>query len=388
MVQEMRHPKSLDFKNERKVMHLRGKGLSFKKIATLVRNLQKRPTTKEMCRQVSKDFSPRLGRRPYQYANCGRTAKKMTQQTKSFLVKKVREHRNKRVCTSTFLQRLAKKELGLTLDASHIRKALREKGYFWLARKQLRKYNKKDRALRYDFAKRIADLTPAEACKRLRFAMDGVVLTRPPTDEVDRANYCSTGDTHVYMKRIETKLKSLTTGKDKYQHQVPPDRIVPLWGGISVHGFAPVTWHKQRKLNGVDWTKVLVAGALKRAIESLKPDVPGLRHILCDNESFLRCKAAKPVYKAQKMKLMKLPPRSPDLNPVERFWGWLRKALLSMDLKDLHEKRPVPGKVAYRERIRRLLKTKRAQTVAANYARSWHGVCKLVVKNKGGASGK
>jgi len=90
----------------------------------------------------------------------------------------------------------------------------------------------------------------------------------------------------------------------------------------------------------------------------------------------------------QKIMLMKLPPRPPDLNPVERFWGWLRKALLRMDLTDLQEKRPVPGKLAYKERIRRLLKTKRAQTAAANYARSWHGVCKLVVKSKGGASGK
>ena len=90
----------------------------------------------------------------------------------------------------------------------------------------------------------------------------------------------------------------------------------------------------------------------------------------------------------QKIMLMKLPPRPPDLNPVERFWGWLRKALLRMDLTDLQEKRPVPGKLAYKERIRRLLKTKRAQTAAANYARSWHGVCKLGVKNKGGASGK
>ena len=388
MVQEMRHPKSLDFKNERRVLHLRDKGLPFHEIATKVKNLQNQPTTKNVCQRVAKDFSTRLGRRPYQYAKCGRTAKKMTEQTKSFLVKKVRQHRNKRVCTSTFLQRLAKRELGLTLDASHIRKALREKGYFWLPRKQLRKYNKKDRALRYDFAKPIADLTPAEASKRLHFAMDGVVLTKPPTDEADRTNYCATGDTHVYMKRAETKLKSLTSGKDKYQHQVPPDQVLPLWGGISAHGFSTVTWHKRRKLNGAEWTKVLVAGKLKQAVESLKPNVPGRRHILCDNETFLRCKEAKLLYKAQKMDLMKLPPRSPDLNPVERFWGWLRKALLCMDLRDLQEQRPVPGKLAYKERVRRLLKTKRAQTVAANYARSWHGVCKLVAKNKGGASGK
>eukprot|EP00973_Karenia_brevis_P074614 10369420-Karenia_brevis.AAC.1 len=58
------------------------------------------------------------------------------------------------------------------------------------------------------------------------------------------------------------------------------------------------------------------------------------------------------------------------------------------DLEDLRAGRPVPGKTAYKERIRRLLKTKRAQKAAANYAKSWRGVCKLIVKNKGHAVGK
>ena len=51
-------------------------------------------------------------------------------------------------------------------------------------------------------------------------------------------------------------------------------------------------------------------------------------------------------------------------------------------------KRPVPGKFAYKERVRRLLRTKKAQTAAANFAKSWRSVCMLVVKNKGDASGK
>ena len=80
--------------------------------------------------------------------------------------------------------------------------------------------------------------------------------------------------------------------------------------------------------------------------------------------------------------------RSPDLNPIERFWAWLRKALLHMDMADLKAGRAVPGKTAYKERVRRLLKTARAQKAAANHAKSWRKTCQIVVKRKGGASGK
>ena len=47
-----------------------------------------------------------------------------------------------------------------------------------------------------------------------------------------------------------------------------------------------------------------------------------------------------------------------------------------------------PGKTAYKERVRRLLKTARAQKAAANHAKSWRKTCQIVVKRKGGASGK
>ena len=46
-------------------------------------------------------------------------------------------------------------------------------------------------------------------------------------------------------------------------------------------------------------------------------------------------------------------PKSPDLNPVEMFWGWLRKKLRSMDLEDLRKKRRPLGKTAYTARVNR-----------------------------------
>ena len=79
-------------------------------------------------------------------------------------------------------------------------------------------------------------------------------------------------------------------------------------------------------------------------------------------------------------------PGSPDLNPVERFWAWLRTALRQLDLQDAVAKRPVLGKAAYKERIKRICKSKRAQRVAVNIAGGLKKVCLEVVANKGAAS--
>ena len=86
------------------------------------------------------------------------------------------------------------------------------------------------------------------------------------------------------------------------------------------------------------------------------------------------------------MNLWKIPKHSHDLNPVERFWSWLKKKLRAMDLADCVANRPVLGKTAYKQRIRAVLKTKKAQQVATNCAVSLKKVCKEVVKLKGAAS--
>ena len=59
--------------------------------------------------------------------------------------------------------------------------------------------------------------------------------------------------------------------------------------------------------------------------------------------------------------------KSPDLNPVEKFWGWARKRLHKMDLVDISAGRVVPGQTAYKERIRRLLASPIAQQKARNF---------------------
>jgi hypothetical protein len=84
--------------------------------------------------------------------------------------------------------------------------------------------------------------------------------------------------------------------------------------------------------------------------------------------------------------LWKIPAKSPDFNPVEKFWAWLRKKLRSMDLAVAIAKRPILGKMMYKEQVRRLVKTRKAQTVASNCAQGLRRVCKEVIRKKGHAT--
>ena len=79
-------------------------------------------------------------------------------------------------------------------------------------------------------------------------------------------------------------------------------------------------------------------------------------------------------------------PASPDLNPVEMFWAWLRRKLRLMDLKDLRDKNRPLGKTAYTMRAKRVIKSQKAQTVAKNIAGRFRKACKQVSDRRGAAA--
>ena len=79
-------------------------------------------------------------------------------------------------------------------------------------------------------------------------------------------------------------------------------------------------------------------------------------------------------------------PRSPDLNPVEKFWSWLRRRLQALDDDDLRRGRPPLGKKEYKQRVRRVCRSRRAQQVAAACASGLHKVCREVIAKKGAAT--
>ena len=94
----------------------------------------------------------------------------------------------------------------------------------------------------------------------------------------------------------------------------------------------------------------------------------------------MRAYAAKHVY------LWGVPPRSPDLSPIEMFWSWARRQLRLRDLADLKKKRAPLGKTAYTVRLKTLLRGQKAQRVAGQCAGKFRSSCLEVIKNKGAAA--
>jgi transposase len=392
VVSEMVHPSGLDFNNQRKVVILRdktlpgGKKLAFKKIAKKVRNLMGKPTTEGMTRRVYSNFNSKKGRVQSNYHKCGRSPWKLTKEVGAFLVRRLLAKRRSSICTSSTLQAEIFKELHVKISCSAISKHLKERGYKWLPRAQKRKYSKEAMRKRLRFAKHIAKMSQKKIDEHVTFATDGVILTVPPDDELGRQNYCMHGVTHMYRKETEAAAPSLA-GDDPYAGQVPLSRAIPLWGAISSNGFHEIVYHTKKKLSDKEWKDAVQEGKLMVAVRKLQPGRHvGPRRVLCDNESFLSAKLIRPLYARRNVRLMHIPAYSPDLNPIESFWGWLRGELRRRDLEDLRLKKPALNKIQYTQRIKKVLRTVKAQNVAKAKFRNFKRVCQEVVEKKGAMS--
>ena len=331
-------------------------------------------------------FSVTKGCRKFKYSRCGRKPWKMTPDIAQFIIRRLVARRATEIVTSVTLQADVAKEKGVAVEDSTIRKLLKKKGYTWLPRSQKRKYSSSQKRARVAFAKAVLRMSRSLLRQKLCMSLDGVVLSIPPTTDIDRFNYCWGGANHMWRKRSEGNLPKLA-GADDYEKQAPITRCIPLWGGLSEDGFAAVHWHPRKKTNKEEWSKAIREGKVTEALRFLNPrNKSGPWTILCDGESFLRAKECNTQYIAKKISLWSVPARSPDLNPVEMFWGWLRKKLRLMDLADLRKKRRPLGKQAYIQRVKGVIRSNKAQTVAKSCAKRFRTSCQQVVRRHGSAA--
>ena len=129
------------------------------------------------------------------------------------------------------------------------------------------------------------------------------------------------------------------------------------------------------------------AGKLVAACREARPDrAHGPWRILADNESFLKGRASQREYEKTSVRMWHIPPRSPDLNPVERFWAYLRKRLEALDLRDLVQKRPPVDKAGLRARVRQVVAQQKSKAVAKNLVAGLIKTCRQVQKHKGAAA--
>ena len=191
----------------------------------------------------------------------------------------------------------------------------------------------------------------------------------------------------MWRKPSEANSPKLA-GNSNYEKQVPISRAIPLWGGVSEDGFSPILWHGSKKTNADEWAEAVNGGKLTDALRKLNPSRKnGPWVILCDGEGFLRAGRSKIAYGRRNISLWDLPAKSPDLNPIENFWSWARQRLRTLDLADLRKKRKPLGKTAYKERLKSVLQSKKAKSVARSCVRKFRDVCKAVVAKKGAAAG-
>ena len=168
LVTDMRHPRGLDFQQQRKVVMLRDdKKMSWDKICDPkvggVVNLEGNATCPDVAKRAYRNFFKRGKRKAkYNYNKCGRKRWKITKEIEAFLLSKLRAKRKSGICTSKTLQFLLAQEKGVAVDDSTIRKFLTAKGYRWLPRSQKRKYTDGDMVLRAEFAKRVLRMSKAQ----------------------------------------------------------------------------------------------------------------------------------------------------------------------------------------------------------------------------------
>lgn len=378
------HPLSMSFDNERKAVVLRTvHKLSFQQITEKLKNRKGGKPSKELVRKTVKLFDTRTGSRKFQYKKCGRKPWKVNDDVTKFLVARLKALRLKCVCTSTTLQRELAARKAKKLACSTIRKILFKAGYRWLRRAQKPKLSQERMAARKQFCQRVINMGPARLAKEMALSMDGAIFSIPPKDAVDRANFCSVGDSHMYRKPSESASPELAAN-DEYGKQVPLSRAVALWGGISPGGFSVLKFHPTKKIQPDEWVCAVESGFVTAAIKNGTPTkATGPWRVLCDNEGFLHASDSKKAQRKEKTNLWHVPPRSPDINVIEKYWSWLRRELRKRDLADLVQKRPPLGKMAYRQRILAICRTPKSNQVAANIYKSFMKVCKQVVKAKG-----
>ena len=61
--------------------------------------------------------------------------------------------------------------------------------------------------------------------------------------------------------------------------------------------------------------------------KALLPELPKNTTIVMDNATFHRKTTLLPIARQAGHNLIFLPPYSPELNPIEKFWGWLKRYL-------------------------------------------------------------
>ena len=279
------------------------------------------------------------------YDKCGRKAL-LTKQQEKDVVKFVKRWRHKRFCTCRYIR----SELQLTVSNRTVARVLNRHGFYWRPVPKIRGLSKDDLAARKAFVRKYSGRSPAWWMQHMNMVLDGVTLTIPPKAMSGKEKHAAQRIQHMWMVKGE-RLENETHTYNRYGIQL--GQKVPLWGGFTGGGkFSLRLWTPSPKMTKEDWERCIpkIKRSIDTAGECHEISKPKVWH---DNEKFLINPAA---YRRNGLQMVRFPPNSGDLNPIETVWARLRADLAVREQADLGAGRELT-KHQFRARVAHLLQT-------------------------------
>lgn len=295
---------------------------------------------KRVAETGEKDYAPQSG-----YSNCGRN-KALSEAEIGKVIGFVKQWRAKRFCTCRYI----KHELKLKAAPRTTNRVLNEKGYYWRTVPRRQGFTKEQLEKRKVFIEQHLGKSPSWWEEHMNIVLDGVTLTMPPKPLSARQKHAAQRITAMWLCPGESFDNDVLTF-NRYGVQLGVK--VPLWGGFTGNGrFTLRMWTPKPKMTMDDW-KALVPTVREAVDEAYGDDVPLRPRVWHDNERFLLCPE---VYEEHGLTLVRFPPNSGDLNPIETVWAWLRRDLAKREIADIEAKRYLTEH-AFRQRCSQILST-------------------------------
>ena len=280
------------------------------------------------------------------YANCGRKPK-LTEEQVQAAVDFVTTWRHKRFCTCRYIIQ----ELKLPVQKNTLARILNANGFFWKAVPKTMRLTKQEVDKRKVWVQKYGDKPASWWEANMNLVLDGVTLSVPPKALSGRQKHAAQRIGHMWMRKGEQVDSTLHTCN---RYGVQLGTKVPLWGGFTGGGqFTLRLWTPRPKMLKTEWQKLVPA--LKRAVDTAESRAQERNtkraKVWHDNEKFLLCPAT---YRTNGLELVRFPPNSGDLNPIETVWAELRKALAVREQEDLDAGR-VLSVPQFKQRVAQIL---------------------------------